>query len=51
MEFDRIYEDDEFAYAVVPVGCLLVFMGYENGIKGGKIVKRYKDSNNVFGTL
>lgn len=51
MNLDTIYEDSNFSTSVVPQGYLLTFIGYSDGVKGGDIVKRYKDSDGNFGVL
>ena len=51
MKIEEIYEDKYFYDTKVPEGQLFVFIGYDTGLKGGKIVKRYKDSNGNFGSM
>ena len=47
MDVKKIYDDSDFANAVVPEGAILIF----NALVNGQVVTRYKDSSGSFGTL
>ena len=51
MLLSSIYEDSHFSDSVVKEGYVLLFFGYSNGVVGGDIVQRYKDSSGNFGTI
>lgn len=50
MNLDKICTDAEFANAVIPVGTLLVFLGYQDGVSG-QVTFRYKGPDGNFGNI
>lgn len=48
MQLDVFRTDADFNDAIVPAGYVLVFLSKDDS---GNIIKRYKDSNNKFGTI
>jgi hypothetical protein len=51
MELNKIFKDSDFQKTKVPSGQRFVFLGYENGVEGGEVVIRYKDSDGNFGNI
>lgn len=51
MELNKIYFDSDFSNTVVPSGQRFLFLGYDNGVEGGQVVIRYKDSDGNFGNI
>ena len=48
MNLLTLYTDTDFENAVVPAGELLIFYSLDSG---GKVVKRFKDSNGNLGNM
>ena len=51
MELNIIYLDSDFSNTVIPSGQRFLFLGYDNGVDGGQVVIRYKDSDGNFGNI